>query len=79
MRGAPVSGVVRATFITDSYVGPSGGGIMGFFDEMASKAVSGLGGSSSPGASTILEMINNQPGGLSGLVQRFHEKGLGGL
>jgi len=52
---------------------------MGFLDEMASKAVSGLGGSSKPVASTILEMINNQPGGLSGLVQRFHEKGLGEL
>jgi uncharacterized protein YidB (DUF937 family) len=24
-------------------------------------------------------MINNQPGGLSGLVQQFHDKGLGGL
>ena len=52
---------------------------MGFLDEMASKAVSGLGGGSNPVASTILEMINNQPGGLSGLVQRFHEKGLGEL
>lgn len=52
---------------------------MGFLDEMASKAVGGLGGSSNPVASTILQMINNQPGGLSGLVQRFHEKGLGEL
>lgn len=52
---------------------------MGFLDEMASKAVSGLGGSSNPVASTILEMINSQPGGLSGLVQQFHEKGLGEL
>jgi len=52
---------------------------MGFLDEMASKAVSGLSGSSNPVASTILEMINNQPGGLSGLVQRFRDKGLGEL
>lgn len=52
---------------------------MGFLDEVAGKAVSGLSGNSSPVASTILEMINNQPGGLSGLVQRFHEKGLGEL
>ena len=26
-----------------------------------------------------MQMINNQPGGLSGLVQQFHDKGLGGL
>src|SRR6185437_6366698 len=55
------------------------GGVMGFFDEVAGKAVSGLSGSSSAVASTALEMINSQPGGLSGLVQRFREKGLGEL
>jgi uncharacterized protein YidB (DUF937 family) len=26
-----------------------------------------------------MQMINNQPGGLSGLLQQFHDKGLGGL
>ena len=26
-----------------------------------------------------MQMINSQPGGLSGLVQQFHDKGLGGL
>jgi uncharacterized protein YidB (DUF937 family) len=26
-----------------------------------------------------MQMINNQPGGLEGLVQQFHDKGLGGL
>ena len=26
-----------------------------------------------------MQMINSQPGGISGLVQQFHDKGLGGL
>jgi len=26
-----------------------------------------------------MQMINSQPGGLSGLVQQFHDKGMGGL
>ena len=38
-----------------------------------------LGGSSNPLASGLLQMIQNQPGGLQGLVQSFHEKGLGEL
>jgi uncharacterized protein YidB (DUF937 family) len=36
-----------------------------------------LGGSSNPLATGLLQMINNQPGGVAGLVQSFHEKGLG--
>jgi uncharacterized protein YidB (DUF937 family) len=28
---------------------------------------------------TALEFVNNQPGGLSGLVQQFHEKGAGDI
>jgi len=35
--------------------------------------------SSNPLASGILQMIKNQPGGLQGLVQTFHDKGMGGL
>ena len=38
-----------------------------------------LGGSSNPLASGLLQMINNTPGGLPGLLQNFHDKGLGGL
>lgn len=38
-----------------------------------------LGGSSSPVASGLLQMIQNQPGGLQGLVQSFHDKGMGGV
>jgi len=51
---------------------------MGLLDDMENKAVTSmLGGSSNPLATSLLQMINNQPGGLSGLVQSFHEKGLG--
>jgi len=56
------------------------GGIVSFLEDMAGKEVSGmLANSSNPLASSIMQMINNQPGGLSGLVQQFHDKGLGGL
>jgi uncharacterized protein YidB (DUF937 family) len=51
---------------------------MGLLDDMAGKVVgSVLGSSSNPLATGLLEMINNQPGGLAGLVQNFHQKGLG--
>jgi len=51
---------------------------MGLLDDMENKAVTSmLGSSSNPLATSLLQMINNQPGGLSGLVQSFHEKGLG--
>jgi uncharacterized protein YidB (DUF937 family) len=53
---------------------------MGLFDNLENQAVTSmLGGSSNPLAAGILHMIQNQPGGLSGLVQSFHDKGLGGL
>lgn len=53
---------------------------MGLLDGMENKAISSmLGQSSNPLATSLLQMINNQPGGLSGLVQSFHDKGLGGI
>lgn len=52
---------------------------MGFLDEMATKAVASAGGSSNPIVSAVLQLIQNQPGGISGLLQQFHEKGLGDL
>jgi len=53
---------------------------MGFLEDMAGKELTSLGGSSSnPLLSTVMQMINNQPGGLAGLVQQFHDKGLGSL
>jgi uncharacterized protein YidB (DUF937 family) len=56
------------------------GDVMNFLEDMAGKELSGMmANSSNPLASTIIQMLNNQPGGLSGLIQQFHEKGLGSL
>jgi uncharacterized protein YidB (DUF937 family) len=53
---------------------------MSFLEDMAGKELSSvLSSSSNPLAASAMQMINNQPGGLSGLVQQFHDKGLGGL
>ena len=53
---------------------------MGLLDGLENQALGSLlGGSSSPLASGLLQMIQNQPGGLQGLVQSFHEKGLGAV
>ena len=53
---------------------------MSFLEDMAGKEVSSmLANSSNPLASSIMQMISNQPGGLSGLLQQFHDKGLGSL
>ena len=53
---------------------------MGLLDKLEGQAVSGLlGGSSNALASSLLQMVQNQPGGLQGLVQNFHDKGLGGV
>jgi uncharacterized protein YidB (DUF937 family) len=53
---------------------------MGLLDGLESQALGNvLGGSNNPLASGILQMIQNQPGGLQGMVQSFHDKGLGGL
>jgi len=53
---------------------------MSFLEDMAGREVSSmLANSSNPLASSIMQMISNQPGGLSGLLQQFHDKGLGSL
>ena len=53
---------------------------MSNFDGILNQVTSALGGT--PGqqsglAGSVLNMINNQPGGLGGLVQRFEQNGLG--
>jgi uncharacterized protein YidB (DUF937 family) len=56
------------------------GGIMGLLDSLENQALGTvLGGSANPLASSLLQMIQNQPGGLQGLVQSFHDKGMGGV
>ena len=53
---------------------------MSLLDDIEGKAVTSmLGSSSNPLAQQLMQMINNQPGGLSGLVQSFHQKGLGDI
>jgi uncharacterized protein YidB (DUF937 family) len=53
---------------------------MGLIEEFGERAVLGmLGNSSSPLATSVLQVINQHPGGLAGLVRSFHEKGLGEL
>jgi uncharacterized protein YidB (DUF937 family) len=51
---------------------------MGLLEDLAGKAAAGLMGSSAnPLVHGVYEMIQNQPGGLPGLVQNFQQKGLG--
>ena len=50
---------------------------MSLFEDLAKGVLGGQGGAGQGGVSTILEMLQNQPGGLSGLVQNFHQNGLG--
>jgi uncharacterized protein YidB (DUF937 family) len=51
---------------------------MGLLDNLENMAESKVAGSN-PEAAAVLEMIQNHPGGVSGLVQTFHSNGLGGL
>lgn len=53
---------------------------MGLLDNLENQALERvLGGTSNPLASGLLQMIQNQPGGLQGLVQNFHSNGLGAI
>jgi len=53
---------------------------MTLMDDVMNKAMATIaGGGSDPMVAGVLEMIQNHPGGLSGLVQTFHDKGLGEL
>jgi uncharacterized protein YidB (DUF937 family) len=50
---------------------------MGLMDDLENKALSSvLGGSSNPMAASLLQMVNNHPGGVAGLVQSFHQNGM---
>lgn len=55
---------------------------MGLLDDVVN-AASGGQGQSNPQSSQmlghVLDMIKNHPGGISGLVQSFHQNGLGGV
>lgn len=51
---------------------------MSLLDNLESMAVGKLAGSN-PEAAAVLQMIQNHPGGINGLVQSFHDNGLSGL
>jgi uncharacterized protein YidB (DUF937 family) len=51
---------------------------MGLLDD-AVNAASGGQGQSNPMLGHVLDMIKNHPGGIAGLVQSFHQNGLGGI
>ena len=51
---------------------------MGLLDNLENMAMGKLAGSN-PEAAAVLQMIQNHPGGISGLVQAFHTNGLGGV
>ena len=54
--------------------------IMGLLDSLENEAIGKvMGSTSNPMASGLLQMIQNQPGGLAGLLQTFHDKGLGAI
>ena len=50
---------------------------MGILDDLAQKFTGSAQGTGNPAVAGVLELINNHPGGASGLIQAFHDKGLG--
>ena len=55
---------------------------MNFIDDLKQKAISTVTGSiagSNPEAAAVLQAIQNHPGGINGLVQSFHDNGMGGM
>jgi uncharacterized protein YidB (DUF937 family) len=51
---------------------------MGLLDDVEGKALQSMAGSN-PCIAGVMDMINNHPGGISGLLQQFHDQGLGGI
>jgi uncharacterized protein YidB (DUF937 family) len=51
---------------------------MGILDNLEGMAMGKVAGSN-PEVSAVLQMIQNHPGGVNGLVQTFHSNGLGGV
>jgi uncharacterized protein YidB (DUF937 family) len=49
---------------------------MSVIDDMKNKVMGSV-ADENPTIAAAMEMLKNHPGGLSGLVQQFHEKGLG--
>ncbi len=52
---------------------------MGLLDDVVNAASGGQGQSNNPIVGQVLDMIKNHPGGITGLVESFHQNGLGGI
>ena len=52
---------------------------MGLFDDALSALSGGSGSSGNPMVGEVMNLIQNQPGGLTGLVEKFKSGGLGDL
>ncbi len=50
---------------------------MGFLNNLAGGALGNLGGGKGALVMAIMQMVQNQPGGIQGLLQRFQQQGLG--
>jgi uncharacterized protein YidB (DUF937 family) len=51
---------------------------MSLIDDLKKKLL-GTAGGSNPTVGALLQMVDNHPGGFSGLLETFREKGLGGV
>jgi len=52
---------------------------MSLFDEVLQQVTGGMSGEHAQLANGVLDLIKEHPGGLSGLVQSFHDNGLGSV
>ena len=77
-RGAETSTILQPFIPPFSVRSPERSTRMGLLDNLESMAVGKVAGRN-PQAAAILQMIQNHPGGISGLVQAFQSNGLGGL
>ena len=50
---------------------------MGFLNNLASSALGNIGGGKGALVMAIVQMVQNQPGGVQGLLQSFQQQGLG--
>ncbi|HSS96042.1 MAG TPA: YidB family protein [Terriglobales bacterium] len=52
---------------------------MGLFDQLQNQMTGATAGANVNHANGIMELIQNYPGGISGLIQQFHNNGLSGI
>jgi len=52
---------------------------MSLFDEVLQQVTGGMSGEHAQLANGVLDLVKEHPGGLSGLVQSFHDNGLGSV